>query len=235
MAAGGADARVHGAAVATRLAAWAGAERHRRARLADRLREAVGRLAPGGRPPAHGAAAEAWRVVVALAPLIHAAGAWRLPRTTLDHETIARLRREARRRQPRRAASATAYAAPGPHLRRLAIDRRLRAAVASACGRPVRPAYAAVYMFDPPGAAVPPHLDTRAFPLIVHVVLTHDRPGGVRGSALVVYEPGRTWRLHAAPGEALLLAGRGTVHRWAPLRAGERRMMAAIGFRPEPR
>lgn len=224
--------RLGHAVLAARLAAWARTDRRRRTRLADWLREAVGRLAPGGRPPTRGACAESWRVAVALAPRLHVAGAWPLSLGPMvDGATLARLQREATRRQPRRASPATAYAAPGPHLQRLAVDPRLCAAVADACGRVVRPAFTAVYMFDPPGAVVPPHLDTRAFPLVLHVVLSHDRPAGVRGSALVVYEPARTRRLHAAPGEALLLAGRGTVHRWAPLHAGERRTMAAIGFR----
>ena len=232
MTAAGTSARVGPAALAARLATWAGTDRRRQTRLAGRLREAVGRLAPGGRPPTRGATAEAWRCAVALAPRLHAAGAWRLPlRAAIDDETLARLRREATRRQPRGRSATTAYAAPGPHLRRLAVDPRLCAAIADACGRAVCPAFTAVYMFDPPGAVVPPHLDTRAFPLVVHVVLTHERPAGLRGSALVVYEPARTRRLHAARGEALLLAGRGTVHRWTALHARERRTMAAIGYR----
>jgi len=115
-------------------------------------------------------------------------------------------------------------------LRQLAVDRALQRAATRALGIRVAPAYTAVYMYDPPRSHVPPHLDSEPFAIVVHLVLEHEHPGG-RGSALVVHRPRRDVRIALAPGQAVVLAGRGAVHQWEPLGRDERRMLVAIGFK----
>jgi len=85
-------------------------------------------------------------------------------------------------------------------------------------------------MYDPPGSHMAPHLDSEHFEIVVHVVLEHRHRAG-SGSALVVHRPQRDMRLALAPGQAVVLAGRGAVHQWEPLGCDERRMLVAIGFK----
>jgi hypothetical protein len=138
---------------------------------------------------------------------------------------------EARACAPAIRARRTHYAAPGPLLRRLAVNRRLRRAVAKAIGVPIEPAYAAVYMYDPPRAHMAPHLDSSDYAIIVHIVLEHEGGRRANASALLVHQPHRDRRYAVAPGEAVVLAGRGAVHQWEPLGARERRTLIGIGFR----
>lgn len=218
--------------LAAALAGWA-RDRVRRQWLADRLRRAVLALASGGRAPGRGARAEAWALAIDIAARLHVAGAWRLPASrVLPPDQLVRLSREAARCRPARVETHTRYAAPGPALRQLAVSAALADAVTEAVGRAVRPAFTAVYMYDPPGIRVPPHLDTADFEIVVHLVLEHQRPRRARGSALVLYGDDRSRRLGLAVGAAVALGGRGQVHRWEPLGPAESRTMAAIGFTP---
>ena len=139
--------------------------------------------------------------------------------------------REGRSRRPATRARRTQYAPPGPVLRRLAVDRRLQRAASRALGRRLVPAYRAVYMYDPPRSHMPPHLDSEDFEVIVHVVLEHVRPKRGQGSALVVHRRRGDVRLAVAPGQAVVLAGRGAVHQWERLGAGESRLLIGIGYR----
>lgn len=230
--------RAHGvglplSATAAEVCAWAGAHRGRRRWLADRIRVAVGALAVEGTAPRSGRRREAWRAAIAMAAALHPASVHRVPiGQAVGPEILGALTREAARRRPRRLRERTRYAAPGPILQRLAVDPLLRAAVSEAAGFMLRPAYTAVYMYDPPGSAVAPHLDTSHFDAVLHIVLTHEghRPG--HGSALVVHGVDRRRRLPLRAGEAVLLCGRGAVHQWEPLGPAEQRTMLAIGFTP---
>lgn len=221
------------AAVAEDVSAWAAGRRGRRRWLADRIRNAVGVLAAGGAAPARGSRREAWRAAVRIAAALYPSSVHRVPiARSVGSEILAALTREARTRRPRRRHACTQYAAPGPVLRRLAVDPLLRRSASRAAGFALRAAYTAVYMYDPPGSAVAPHLDTGHFEIVLHIVLTHDGHRRGRGSALVVHGVQRRRRLPLAVGQAVLLCGRGAVHQWEPLAASEQRTLLAIGFRP---
>lgn len=220
-------------ALADEIGAWGRAHRQRRPWLADRIRAAVGVLAVDGVAPRRGYRREAWQAAVAIAAALYPSSVHRVRiARAVGPEILAALAREAARRRPRGQRSRTEYSAPGPILQRLAVDPLLREAASAAAGCALRPAYRAVYMYDPPGSAVPPHLDTADFELVLHIVLSHEgaRPG--RGSALVVHGPLRRRRLPVAAGEAVLLCGRGAVHQWEPLGPREARKMLAIGYIP---
>jgi hypothetical protein len=67
---------------------------------------------------------------------------------------------------------------------------------------------------------------------VLHVVIEHHCPEGTQGARLQVLGPaGEEW-LTPGVGEGLVLAGRGTLHRWEPLTQGEHRTMIAIGLTP---
>jgi len=177
-----------------------------------------------------GARALAWRALIIAAGRLHESGVRRLPtRAFLNRADFDALVREGQRRRPATRARRTQYGPPGPRLRRLAVDRRLQRAATRALGVRLDPACTAVYMYDPPRSHVPPHMDSKAFEIVVHVVLEHQRPAH-GGSALVVHRPRRDVRMALAPGQAVVLAGRGAVHQWEPLGADEHRMLIAIGF-----
>lgn len=216
---------------ARQLAAWVGVDRNRRRWLGDRLRDAVTALAASGRVPTQGARREAWTTILRTAALLYDATVATVPTpAVIGPDILAGLAAEARRRTPRRVSVRTAYAAPGPLLKRLAVDPVLRDAVAAALGFAVLPAFSAVYMYDPPRSVVPPHLDTSDFDIVVHLVLAHDAPSGARRSALVLYQPDGRRRMALPVGAAVALCGRGLAHRWEPLGPRESRVMAAIGF-----
>jgi hypothetical protein len=228
------SATLHGRAperaLARRLVAYANGDDARRVWLTDRLRHAARHLAPDGTPPRRGARAVAWRALIIAAGRLHESGVRRLPtRAFLSRADLDALVGEGQRRRPPNRARRTQYAPPGPALRRLAVDRRLQRAASRALGIRVDPAYRAVYMYDPPRSHMPPHLDSGDFGIVVHVVFEHQRPAG-KGSALVVHQPRSDVRVALAPGQAVVLAGRGSVHQWEPLGADERRMLVGIGF-----
>jgi hypothetical protein len=88
----------------------------------------------------------------------------------------------------------------------------------------------AVYIYDPPRSHMPPHLDSEHYEVIVHVVLEHAAPAGTSCSALVVHGPRRDVRLAIAPGQGVVMAGRGTVHQWEPMGRAEWRILIGIGY-----
>jgi hypothetical protein len=213
------------------LVAYARGDRAAQAWLTDRLRHAARRLTPRRTPPRRGARAVAWRALIIAAGRLHESGVRRLPtRAFLNRADLDALVREGHRQRPASRVRRTQYAPPGPTLRRLAVDRRLQRAASRALSVRVDPAYTAVYMYDPPRSHVPPHLDSEDFGIVVHVVLEHERPSR-GGSALIVHRPRKDVRMALAPGQAVVLAGRGAVHQWEPLGRDESRMLVAIGFK----
>jgi hypothetical protein len=98
----------------------------------------------------------AWRASIAAAARLHGSRVARLPTGCVDADLLDSLRREGHERQPRSRARRTLYAAPGPRLDRLAVDRRLQRTVSRAIGLQLVPTGAAVYMYDPPRSHVPP-------------------------------------------------------------------------------
>jgi hypothetical protein len=106
--------------------------------------------------------------------------------------------------------------------------------VSEALGLRVAPTYRAVYMDYAQGAHVEPHVDHADYEVIFHLTLAHDPPeDGSRRAALVVFHvDGPPARLELAPGEALALRGRGSIHAREPLGPGERWATLAIGFEP---
>jgi hypothetical protein len=199
--------------------------------LTDRLRYAGRYLAPDGRPPQRGARSVAWRALVLTAARLHASRVRRLPRPLVELRLLDRLKREGAARQPRGRPRRTHYATPGPVLTRLAVDRRLQRVASKALGMRLAPAGVAVYIYDPPRSHVPPHLDSEAYEVIVHIVLEHVAPAGARRSALVVHRPDHDQRIGLRVGAGVALAGRGAVHQWEPLGSRERRMLVGIGFK----
>jgi hypothetical protein len=82
----------------------------------------------------------------------------------------------------------------------------------------------------PAGIARRHHLDSREYELIFHMILEHDPPAdGSPGSALVAHLPGQGTPVHvSSPRDGVALSGRGTLHSWQRLGAGERRTMVEI-------
>lgn len=192
-------------------------------------------LAPEGAPPTDRAGAQSWRALLTALDRLYGSGVARLGRLEcIDDARLDRLAAEARDSRPGDLSARVAD--PGQALRELAVDRRVRAALAKAIGRQVVPCYIAVYQFDRSGSHVPPHVDRQPFELTFHLVVSHRRPsGGADPSALVAYLPGRApERVPLAAGEAVLLRGHGTLHRWEPLEPGEERTLTAVAFRPAP-
>lgn len=197
------------------------------------LRNAASALAPDGVRPTRGARAALYRAVILAAAELRDSQARRVTtRSFLDKVRLAALTREAHATRPLNHSTHRLVWAPGPELRRLAVDRRLARAASRALGFRVEPAFVAVYMHDPPRSHVPPHLDASAYEVIVHVVLEHRGRRGPRGgSALVVHRPYRDARLDVAPGQTIVLSGRGAVHQWERLGAREDRLLVGIGFK----
>jgi hypothetical protein len=224
--------------VASWLLAAGAPDAERRQVLGDVLGSVARRLAHTGEAPTTGAAAEAWQALATVLDRLFGSGVQLLGRLPFVSDALVELLlTEARDRLPQRQEGGRA--APGPAgrvLAGLAVSPKLREAVSTAFGRPVVPTYDAVYLYDPPGSHVRTHVDTRDYELVLHLVLEHTRPqDGSPGSALIVHLPGEPepTRLPVAPGEAVALRGRGTIHSWEPLRADEDRVMTAIGFASE--
>lgn len=203
--------------------------------LGDALGAFVRRLSPAGDAPTEAAAAEAWQALATALDRLFGSGVRQLGRLPFITDTLLdALREEARRQLPeQREGTRPAPGAAGRMLAGLAVSPKLRDAVSNAFGCSVTPTYDAVYLFDPPRSHVRTHVDTRDYELVVHLILEHTLPRDASsGSALVVYLAGepRSMRLPVAPGEAVALRGRGTIHGWEPLRDDEHRTMTAIGF-----
>ncbi len=217
------------------LTASAGAAGERRDVLGDVLGSVARRLAHTGDAPTEGAAAEVWSALKTALDLLFGSGVQPLGRLPFVSDAVLELlRAEARLQLPEHGdASRTAPGLPGRALAGLAVSPKLRDTVTTAFGRPVKPTYDAVYLYDPPGSHVRTHVDTRDYELVVHLILEHSTPGdGSPGSALVVHLPAdpHPRRLPVEPGEAIALRGRGTIHSWEPLHDDEHRVMTAIGF-----
>ena len=107
--------------------------------------------------------------------------------------------------------------------------------MSDAVGFPVVPTFRAVYLADPPGSLVAPHIDKPGYDLTVHLVLEHTLPASGPGSALLIHRPRqpRAQRYPVGAGEAVVVLARATVHSWARLGQDERRLSAAIGFAPD--
>jgi hypothetical protein len=227
------------AALGGRLAAL-GDDAREHAALTDLLGLAARTLAPDGdEVAATGASAAAWRALSIAVDRLHSSGAVALGRLAfLSDALIDGLVREAREKLPERPGDGERlYAVAGPLLARLAVSRQLKDALRAAYGAALEPSYDAVYMYDPPGSHVRTHVDNRAYELIWHLVLEHTLPAdGSGGSALVTHPPDSTRadRLALAPADSVLLHGRGTLHSWQPLRAGERRTLIGVGYTPHP-
>lgn len=206
-----------------------------REQVGDVLGSVARRLAASGEAPAQGAAAEAWDAIAVALDRLFGSGVQHLGRLPFVTDALLDLLlAEARQRLPLRAG--TSRPAPGPPgraLAALAVSGKLRRAVEDAFGFAVEPTFDAVYLYDPPGSHVRTHVDTRDYELVVHLVLEHAAPAdGSGGSALLAHLPAarEPQRLPVAPGEAVALRGRGTIHSWEPLRDDEHRIMTAIGF-----
>lgn len=203
-----------------------------RERVGDVLGSVARRLAASGGAPTGGPAAEAWEAIAVALDRLFGSGVRQLGRLAFVTDALLELLlAEARRQLPEQAG--TPRPAPGRAgrvLAALAVSGKLRTAVGEAFGFPVEPTYGAVYLRDPPGSHVRTHVDTGDYELVVHLVLEHTAPAD--GSALIVHLPEERepLRLPVAPGEAVALRGRGTIHSWEPLRDDEHRIMTAIGF-----
>ena len=214
------------------------ADGHGPAPLADLIGLAARGLAPDGAVPTDAAGRAAWRAALTTVEQLYGGGFCRLGRLPfVSDDELAALLAEAGRSQRSTIAVAQQIADPGPALRRLAVDPRLRDAVSEALGVAVEPTYRAVYMFYEPHARVDLHVDHADYEVIVHLTLAHDPPDdGSRRAALVVYRLDRPpARVELAPGEAMTLRGRGSVHTREPLKGGEHWTTLAIGFKPRAR
>ena len=218
------------------LAAAAGPDGDRREVLGDVLGAVARRLAGTGEAPTQGAAAEAWQALAITLDKLFGSGVRALGRLPFISDALLELLvTEARQQLPKRAKDASRPApgppgAPSPASRSArSSGRRWRPRL----GHAVEPTYDAVYLYDPPGSHVRTHVDTRDYELVFHLILEHALPrDGSDGSALVVHLAAQPEpvRLPVAPGEAVALKGRGTIHSWEPLRDDEHRTMIAVGF-----
>jgi hypothetical protein len=202
---------------------------HERAALGDTLGALARRLAPGD---------AAWRLLTIVLDRLYGSGVHALGRPPFVSAALLQLLQAEAHVQRPKAVSAhrPAPGAAGPALAALAVSTQLRDAVSRALDSPVAPTYDAVYLYDPPGSHVRTHVDTRAYELVVHLVLEHDLPRNGRGSALLVHLPDEPEprRLPVGPGEAIVLRGRGTIHSWERLAGDEERTMIAVGFASRP-
>jgi hypothetical protein len=213
----------------------AGRDEDRRAALADVLGLAARKLAPDGKPPMAGEAAEIWRALVLALDSIYGGGVVSLGRLDfISDRLLELLGLEARMRLPEPVAVRRIAGSPGTALASVAASGRLRRALSSALGQDVVPSGSAVYQHDPPGSHVRTHVDSRGYEFVFHLILEHEVPADTDGSALIVHRPDtpQPERVLLKPGEAVALRGRGSIHSWEQLAPGERRTLIGIGFRP---
>jgi hypothetical protein len=198
-------------------------------RAARRLEDGEGGLLAGE------AAAVSWQALALALHHLNGSGVVRLGSPAFIGEgLLSGLVQEARAQPPVRPADGERrHAAAGPLLARLAVSRQLRDELSTALGRPVATTCDAVFLYDPPRSRVPTHVDHAAFAFTFHLVLEHTPPpDGSCRSALLTYAPGAraAARTDVAPGEAVLLRGRGTLHSWERLKPGEHRTLVGAGF-----
>jgi hypothetical protein len=208
---------------------------HRKA-VGDAVGIAARQLAPDDAPP-RGAERAVWEALVLAVDRLYGSGVEPLGRLPfIGDSLLGQLVGESLAQRPEEeGGDRRQVGAAGSVLAGLAVSRQLREAVGEALGLVLVPTYDAVYLYDPPRGHVRTHVDADDYEIVVHVVLEHTPPsGGSAGSALVVHEPGRPepTRLLFAPGDAVVLRGRGTIHSWEALGADERRTLTAIGFEP---
>jgi hypothetical protein len=217
------------------LIALAGADDERRTELTNVIGIAARRLAPDDAPPAHGAASEAWRVLVTAADKLHGSGAHALGRPAfVTDRLLGLLVDESRELRPNDLDGRRATSEPGNVLAALAVSRQLAIAVNDALSFDVEPTYDALYEYDPPGGRVRTHVDSRDFEIVFHLLVEQPSPRGEEAeSVLVVHRPleREPSRLRLRAGEAVVLRGRGTIHSWEPLGAAETRTLVAVGFK----
>lgn len=224
-----------GGHLADRIASTAEESSDLRVAVADVIATIAGRLAVDDDPP-HGPPAHAalWRALVSAVDRLHGSGVAFLGRLPfVSDELLEAMRVEARRALPEHpSSSGRDTGSPGRLLAHLAVSRRLQEVIGTALARPVAPGLQAVYLRDPPGSHVRTHLDRDEYEVTFHLILEHAGVNGSRGSALVAHLPGSSepTRLHVAPGEAVALCGRGTLHSWQRLGPQEHRMMVGIGW-----
>jgi hypothetical protein len=156
--------------------------------------------------------------LAALAAHLHPAGWWWTePLRIFDDGLIDALRAEA------------AAAGETPVLAALCASDAVAGAAGRAAGRALVPTMAAAFQFD---EELPIHLDREPYEFVLHVVIEHHCPDRAHAARLSVFGPaGQEW-ISPRVGEGLVLAGRGTLHRWEPLAEGEHRTMIAIGLAP---
>ncbi|MEO8334799.1 MAG: hypothetical protein ABI664_07495 [bacterium] len=205
-----------------------------RATLTDIIGIVARELAPNDLPPVRGAAVHAWRALVLTADRLHGSGAFSLGRPPFVTDRVLELLvQESRAQRPQDIEGRRGTSAPGDVLAALAVSRQLSTAVHDALSFPVVPTYGALYEYDPPGARIRTHLDSRDFEIVFHLLVEHSSPRGDEAeSVLVVHRPQEREpsRLRLRAGEAVVLRGRGTIHSWEPLGADETRTMVAVGF-----
>lgn len=216
-------------------AARAASDDRERERLADLVGAAARRLAPDDVPPENEEGAASWRMLVDAADRLHGSGVHALGRPAfLTDALLAMLADEARVLRPADAASGRrATAGAGNALGRVAASRQLRDVVSDALGAPAAPTLEALYEYDGPGARVRTHVDGAGWEIVCHLLIAHEAPGGDGTSELIAHLPGSDapTALRLAPGDGVVLRGRGTLHSWAPLGPRDGRILAAIGFR----
>lgn len=219
-----------------RLAAWfvdfAGRDPDRRAALATAIGQAARQLAPEDQPPAEPGEAMAWQALLEAAESLHEAGAKALGRPAFISDLLLeQLLMEARRERPESTENKRATGSAGAVLAGLAVSRQLREAVSKALGVAVVPTYDALYEYDPPCSHTGTHLDAPGFEFTFHLQL--EKTGAGPASVLIVHEAGQAAprRLRIQTGDGVVIAGRGTIHSWAPLGADESRILTAIGFK----
>jgi hypothetical protein len=222
--------------LADRIAATAAGGREMRVAVTDLIATLARRLAPDG-DLSHASAAEValWRALVSAADRLYGSGVAMLGRLPFMSDVLLEaMRVEARDALPsRRSLTGRSTGPAGRLLAHLAVSRKLQEAIGTGLGSPVSPALQAIYLYDPPGSHVRTHLDRGEYEITLHVVLDHT-PGeeGLGGSALVAHLPGEDEpaRLRVAPGEAVVLWGRGTLHSWEQLGPREHRTMIGIAW-----
>lgn len=222
--------------LAERLVELAGDDCESRSLLASAIGKAARHLVPDDEPPSNEPEATAWQELLKAADLLYGTAAEPLGRLTfISDRLLDSLISEAHHQKPEVGAGVRAIGPAGDLLAGLAASRQLREALSASLGFRVVPTYDAMYEYDPPGSHVRTHLDAAAFEFTFHLLLEQKSEGREHASVLIVHvhREALPRRLEVRPGEAVVLAGRGTIHSWAPLGNDEFRILTAIGFKRE--
>ena len=191
-----------------------------RGALADAVSVAIDYVADRGAEP------DAWAAMIELAGHLHPSGCWRTePRQLLEDDLLAAFIEEVH-----------ASAERGrPLLVELCESEAVAAVATAAAGRPLAPNRIGYLRYDAPGTAEPIHVDVAQYPYVLHAVVEHVVPAGTVGSRLVVHTADGAEHYSLAPGEAVVLAGRGTLHEFERLGEGEHRYILCVGLDAPPR